>query len=194
MSESANIKEKEIKNLKESIKLLERDNKELSSYYQDIRNSFTVLEFVAIPVNFDISSFLSLREQVGISKYDGIDLEQVKFFAETVKNSPVLGLFNTTQIGPLLYLLSIFEELNLIVTSIHNPIRKRHQQYENFIENNLRLSPEERYNINIILINIFPLIGDKVIEESLKIAENLQQYQTELNKSLGKISNLDLTS
>jgi len=194
MSESTNIKEKEIKNLKESIKLLEKDNKELSSYYQDIRNSFTVLEFVAIPVNFDISSFLSLREQVGISKYDGIDLEQVKFFAETVKHSPVLGLFNTNQIGPLLYLLSIFEELNLIVTSIHNPIRKRYQQYENFIENNLRLSPKERYNVNIILINIFPLMGDKIIEESLKIAENLQQYQTELNKSLGKISNLDLTS
>jgi len=56
------------------------------------------------------------------------------------------------------------------------------------------MAPEDRYSLNIILINIFLFVGDEIIKESLEIAMNLQKYQVELNKSLGKIPDLDLMS
>jgi len=197
MSESATIKrlEAEIKSLEGQCDLLRSYQNQNDQPTDQLQNNFTILEVVAIPANFDISSFLSLREQHGMSRYDGLDLEQVKFLAESAKNSPILALFdNKLRSGSVLYLLSILEELNLVVKSIHNPIRKTYQQYENFLDYNLRMAPEDRYSLNIILINIFLFVGDEIIKESLEIAMNLQKYQVELNKSLGKIPDLDLMS
>jgi len=197
MSESATIKrlEAEIKSLEGQCDLLRSYQNQNDQPTDQLQNNFTILEVVAIPANFDISSFLSLREQHGMSRYDGLDLEQVKFLAESAKNSPILALFdNKLRSGSVLYLLSILEELNLVVKSIHNPIRKTYEQYENFINYNSRMAPEDRYSLNIILINIFLFVGDEIIKESLEIAMNLQKYQVELNKSLGKIPDLDLMS
>lgn len=162
-------------------------------YHDDERsspqNNFVILDFVAIPPNFDISSFLSLREQVGISRYREIDLEQVKIMAEGIKHSPVLAVLNNHRMksGACLYLLSIIEELGLVVKSIDNPIRRSFQQYENYLKNR---GPKS-HGLNIIIVNIFPLLGDNIIEESLEIAKKLQSYQNELDESIDKVANLD---
>lgn len=154
--------------------------------------TIVMLEFVAIPPNFDIVSYLTLREQVGISKYSEIDLDQVKILAESVKSSPVLAILNNKAIAcsPCLYLLSILEELELVVRSINNPIRKIFSEYKNYLKQNSD-PRNRRFDVNLIVINIFPLMGDSIIQESLRIAEKLQIYQDELDKSIAKVPSLD---
>ena len=172
-------------------------NENLRTTYKDIkpksRDAVVILDFVAIPPNFDISAFLSLREQVGISRYKEINLEQVKIMAEAVKHSPVLALLNNNLMKSeeCLYLLSIIEELGLVVKSINNPIRKSYHQYKNYLNNRSFDDRGRLDSFNIILVNIFPLLGDKIINESLEIAKELQTYQTELTKSIEATPNLD---
>jgi hypothetical protein len=179
------------------VKILKRGEEERSRERIMKRDQYkpptmVMLEFVAIPPNFDIVSYLGLREQVGISRYSGIELEQVKILAETVKHSPVLALLNNKAMScsPCLYLLSILEELELVVRSINNPIRKMFSEYKNYLKVNA--DPRNRsFDVNLIVINIFPLMGDDIIQESLRIAEKLQIYQDELDESIAKVPILD---
>jgi len=185
--------EKEEEKMKEQLLNQERSRRSHNDPSPRTRDAITILDFVAIPPNFDISSFLSLREQVGIPRYKEIDLEQVKMMAEAIKHSPVLAILNNNLMKSevCLYLLSIIEELGLIVKSINNPIRKSYQEYKNYLNNRPVDSRGRLASFNVVIINIFPLMGDKIIAESIEISQRLQTYQDELDASIEKVPILD---
>jgi len=162
-----------------------------------IDNYFTV-EFVAIPPDFDISNYLSLREQAGIfGDLKNVNLDQVRKIADGAKFSPVFSVLNNAQLSveSCLYFLYVVNELGLVVKSIHNPIRKSSSSYKGFLSwhneskgNHMYISGQAVKRINIIIINIFPLMNQDVIDEAMGIAANLQEYQKEVDNNLKKVS------
>ena len=155
--------------------------------------NFLFLEFVAVPANFDINSYMSMREQLGLMRMPTdikVDFEKTKFLAETIKLSPVFSILNNNNLeaSSCLYLLAILDDLELIVRSISNPIRRGHNDYLTYIKN---FSHRSRFYLNIVIINICQLFTDEVINESLSIATQLATYQQELEEKLRKVGNLD---
>lgn len=164
--------------------------------------NYTMIEFVAIPPDFDISNYLTLREQAGIFECKGIELDQVKKIAEAIKFSPVLALMNNALLKPEIgiYLLSVLNELGLVLNSIPNPLRLDRQDYKSFIDryyenskhrHSTYIRGQDIIHLNIILVNIFPMMDESIINEALDIANKLQEYQTEVNEKLKKISIID---
>lgn len=177
-------------------KLTNQDWNEIRSNRR-IENYFSI-EFVAIPPDFDIVNFLSLREQAGIFKFKKVDLGQVKKIAMGVQHSPVFAVMNNTALSPssCMYFLSIVNELGLVLKSIHNPMRKAASDYMDFIEHyeegrGAYIRGQEVDRLNFIIVNMFPMMAGDVIDESMTIAQNLQKYQAEVEENMKSIGNLD---
>jgi hypothetical protein len=177
------------------------DNAVDNAKFNLVENYFLV-EFVSVPPNFDISNFLTLREQVGQFDINQVELNQIKKIADAIKFSPVVSLLNNALLNPVagFYLLSVLDELGLVVKSITNPLRKSGEEYKRFIKRYNENSKEgyltyirgqETKRVNIIIINLFQMMNQNVIDESLKIANDLQKYQIEVDKKLKEIGNLD---
>ena len=69
-----------------------QDAAELNTYIKE----YFMVEFVAIPPDFDINNYLTLREQVGQFDNKDVILNQVKKIADAIKFSPVTSLLNNS--------------------------------------------------------------------------------------------------
>lgn len=174
------------------------DAAELSIYLKE----YFMVEFVAVPPDFDINNYLTLREQVGQFDNEKIMLSQVKKIADAIKFSPVTSLLNNALLDPRvgMYLLSILDELGLILKSIPNPLRRGSIDYKTFLDrysNNqeaqrpTHIRGQEAERVNIVIINLFPMMNQQVINEAMDIAHKLQEYQTEVDKKMKGAKNLD---
>jgi len=162
-----------------------------------VADYFTV-EFVAIPPDFDISNYLSLREQIGIfGDFKNVNLDQVRKIADGAKYSPVFSILNNAylNIESCLYFLYVINELGLVVKSIPNPIRKSALDYKNFLKfysksdgDYVYINGQVTKRINIVIINIFHLMSQAVIGEAMEIAAKMQEYQLEVDSNLKKVS------
>lgn len=163
-----------------------------------VENYFTV-EFVAIPPDFDISNFLSIREQGGMfGDLEHVNISQVRKIADGVKHSPVFSILNNAllSIDSCLYFLNVVNELGLVVKSIHNPIRSTRSDYKRFLKyyneyggkNVIHIRGQDVKRINIVIVNIFPLMSQKVIDEAIGIAGKLQEYQTEVDENIKNLA------
>lgn len=173
------------------------DRAELSIYVKE----YMLVEFVAVPPDFDINNYLTLREHVGQFDNKEIVLSQVKKIADAVRFTPVTSLLNNALLDPKvgMYLLSIFDELGLILKSIPNPLRKSAIDYKTFLDsysNDLKkqypihIRGQEAQKVNIVIVNLFPMMNQHVIDEAMEIAQNLQKYQNEVNQKMKKVGNL----
>lgn len=162
-------------------------------------NNYFSIEFVAIPPDFDISNFLSLREQAGIFKFEEVDLDQVRKIAEGVKYSPVFAVMNNALLSAssCMYFLSVLNDLGLILKSIHNPMRMNGNDYKHFIETyeapnrSLHIRGQRVKTLNFIIVNIFPMMSQNVIDEAFEIAQNLQKYQSEVDQKIDSLGSLE---
>ena len=162
---------------------------------------YFVVEFVAIPPDFDILNYLTLREQAGIFKEtDDTNITHIKNIIESIKYSSVFAMLNNANISPssCMYVLHVLNELGLVLRSIHNPIRK--DGYKQFIKTNETCTKEDRWiyvngqeikRVNFVIVNIFNLMSEDVINESMSIAQNLQNYQKHIDEENKNLSNLD---
>jgi len=166
-----------------------------------VENYFLV-EFVSVPPDFDIGNFLTLREQVGQFDIKGVELNQIKKIADAIRFSPVTSLLNNALLNPVVgfYLLSILDELGLIVKTISNPLRKSMEEYKDFVKKynrNMRegyltyIRGQEAKRVNIVIVNLFQMMNQNVIDESLKIANDIHEYQNKINKKFKEIGRLD---
>lgn len=167
-----------------------------------IIDNYTMVEFVSVPQEFDIDNYLTFHEQMGLFDIKGIHLKQLKHIAEAIKYSPVVALMNNSVLEPVVgfYLLSILDELNLILKSIPNPLRRSRVEYKTFIEDYTEnkdqgvfsyVREQEVKFINIIIVNIFPMMSEDVISEAAKNSRDIQKYQDEFDEKLKGIENLD---
>ena len=193
ISESTNIEKEVNMNLDN-----ENDYRELSTYVKD----YFLVEFVAIPPDFDIGSFLTLREHVGLFENDQVQLNLIKKIVEGVKYSPVTSLLNNALLTPItgMFLLSVLDELGLIVKAIPNPIRRSQESYKDFIKRYYSRHKEnypvfirgqDVKRVNLIIINLFQILDQHIIDSTVKIATEIQKHQLEVQKKIKEIGKLD---
>ena len=158
---------------------------------------YTILEYVFIPDNFDIKSHLNMREQAGIFKFNAVDLKNLNVISASVRESPIFCLLNNPNINPRVcgYFLHILNELNLVVKTVDNPLRRSHSDdtYDEFcegweLERNNYIRGQEVKMINFIIINFCKLSINKVVEEYSKTAFNIEKEQYTFDKSLGGLT------
>ena len=155
--------------------------------------NYHLCEFVAIPTNFTIEQHLKMREQMGMFPSPNINLKQLMVLAEGVKNSSVTTIMNNVSISiqTCLYFIYILNELGVVLSSIHNPLRLNSDDYLNLIkyhdntDNNRHYIRGQTYDtMNMIIVNVFHLFNEITLEEALGIAESLKKHQEEFDDNL----------
>jgi len=166
---------------------------ELDHQNEYVKDYMTV-EIVAIPPDFDILNYLSLREQAGIFKNKKINKQHLEIIAEGVKASPVFSMLNNIRIDPAtcLYFLKVIHELGLVLKSLYNPMRNHIDMYLEQMEERgqVYIRGQRTETVNFTIINIFPMMNDDVISEAMSIATKLHEYQIEVDEKLGSLGNI----
>jgi hypothetical protein len=156
-------------------------------------DNYNICEVVAVPQNFDIKSFLSMREQMGMFKAKNIDSKLLEAVSMAVTCSPIFSSMNNALINPYVfsYFLHILDELGLIIKNYHNPIRKnyRDKPYLEFCQRweegrYTYIRGQEVKRISFIVINIVQLFSQDVIDEAKKALEDIEKFQTDANKKM----------
>jgi len=166
------------------------DHRELNVH---IKN-YVMAEFVAVPPDFDCISHLSMREHVGIFSVKDVDIKQVKIISDAVASSPAFTSMNNATIHPAscFFFLQLMSELNLILKSIDNPLRRNQEEYKAFAKrwehdhvSYIRGQDIER--ISFLIVNIVPLLGQNIIDEAWESIIELNQFQKEINENNYKL-------
>jgi len=172
----------------------DRDEQELGMRNETVKN-YVTLEFVAIPPDFDIMNYLSLREQAGVFKQKNVNLKHLEVIAEGVKASPVFAMLNNIRINPTtcLYFLKVIHELDLVLKTLYNPMRSQIDHYLKAMDErggNVYIRGQMAETVNFVIINMFPMMNDDVINESMSIAQKLQEYQVEVDEKIEAMENI----
>ena len=156
--------------------------------------NYMTIEFVAIPPDFDILAYLSLREQAGIFKTKNVDLKQLQVIADGVRMSPVFSMLNNIRIdrSTCLYFLKVIHELDLVLKTVYNPMRTNIDAYLEQFETSrsVWIRGQEAKTVNFTIINLFNVMSQEVVDEAMAIAKKLQDEQTATNERLESMDNL----
>lgn len=150
-----------------------------------------ILEYVVIPPGFDILNHLKMREQIGIFENKNIELPHLKIISDSISFSPVFSILNNIKISIVscIFFLKIIDELDLVVRSIHNPLRR---SYENLIKNNgqtdvdllITMNCHADTVFNFVIINLACVYNDNTINEVIEKCNKVYQEQEEYKESL----------
>lgn len=157
---------------------------------------YTICEVVALPPNFDIKSFLSMREQMGMFKADHIDSYQLEKLSMGVTCSPIFLSMNNALLNPhtVAYFLYILDELDLIIKSVYNPIRRSYgdKPYLEFCkrwedERYSYIAGQEVKRINFVIINLVQLFQQNIIDEAKQVILDLEKFQDDASKTMKEL-------
>lgn len=171
-------------------------NEEQLDRQNEIVENYMTLEFVAIPPDFDIMNHLSLREQGGIFESTHVNLKHLNIIADGVKSSPVFAMLNNIRIHPAtcLYFLKVIHELELVLKTLYNPMRDHIDRFiahfDNYASSPYIKGQRVGTTINFVIVNMFPMMNDDVINESMEIAMKLQSYQTGMDEKIKSMNNI----
>lgn len=173
-------------NITEEDRILERQNRTVDNY--------STVEIVAVPPDFDIMQYLTMRESAGIFNQKGIQLKTLTALADGVKYSPVFCIQNNIRLKPItcMFFIKVLNELGLVLKSIRNPLREDLERYMEQLDEcgndtYLYVRGQEVKRVNFTIINIFPLMNDDVIHEAMEIAQRLQEQQQQFEGKLATI-------
>jgi hypothetical protein len=153
-------------------------------------DNYIMAEFVAVPPDFNLQSHLTMREHVGIYEIKNMNLTQANALIDAIKSSPVFCSMNNVMLNPNIcfFVLQLLQELNLIIKSIDNPMRRNMDKdiymhwakhWESGRENFLRGQTIKR--MNFLVVNVVHLFQEHVYEEALKAMDEVIQFQTEVD-------------
>jgi hypothetical protein len=169
-----------------------RDHRELNLRV----DNYLVTEVVAVPPDFDIKNYLSMREQVGMFKADKVDQKQLEIISMGVTCSSIFSSMNNALINPYSvgYFLYILDEIGLIIKSHHNSIRKSYsgKSYLEFCthwqdENYNYVRGQEVKRLSFVIVNIVQLLQKDIIKEAKKALAEVVKYQTESKEKMEEI-------
>jgi hypothetical protein len=153
-------------------------------------DTYSAVEYVAIPENFELENHLTFRERMGLQKNKNINMKNIKAMAMAVRSGPTFTMMNSQfiSIHDCVYFLYILDQLDCIVRSIPNPFRFYNDTYERWIDDSIRLDSNTEIfidghfvrNINLIIINIYNLMNDETFEDVIQTATDLEEYQKNL--------------
>jgi len=176
-----------------------RDQETQLSDANSLVENYMTIEFVAIPPDFDIMNYLSLREQANIFSLKHVNLKHLEIIADGVKSSPVFSMLNNIRIEPTtcLYFLKVIHELGLVLKTLHNPIRSNIDHVLQHLDKMGKSKYDEVFirgqtakRVNFTIINIFPMMNEEIIHEAMSIAQKLQEYQKEVDKKIESMDNI----
>jgi len=156
--------------------------------------NYSTVEIVAVPPDFDIHQYLTMRESAGIFKHKSVDLKNLSIISDSVKCSSIFCIQNNIRINPVtcMFYLKILDELNLIVRSVYNPIREDIERYMRMIDEEdgeyLSIKDQVTKTINFTIINVYQMMEDDTMNEVMEIARRLQDSQKMFEESLNKIA------
>jgi len=162
------------------------DHRELNTRVKN----YVMAEFVAVPPDFDCMSHLSMREHIGMFAIKDVDTTQVKIISDAVASSPVFSTMNNATLNPrsCFFFLQLLGELNLILKGIDNPLRRSQEEYKQFAKRweanrTTYVRGQDVDRISFIIVNIVPLLSQKIIDEAWESILELNQFQKEINET-----------
>lgn len=158
-------------------------------------DNYLVTEVVAVPENFEIKSYLSMREQANIFKAKGVHLKQIEALDMAVKHTAIFSSMNNALINPstVMYYLGILDELNLILKSFPSAISTNKGDYLEFCKNwdserYTLIRGQEVKRISFVIVNIVQLLKQNIIDEAIETVNSLILFQNEANKNLKELT------
>lgn len=151
--------------------------------------AYSIVEFVAIPSNFDITTHLKMRERMGLFDASQVNVRQLEIISMAVSSSPVFTILNNPNISmsSCWFFLSLMDELNLIVRKIKNPLRRNKSDYERLLklppDNGYHIDDNVYYEINFIIVNVMQFVSMEIAEEAWNVAEKIEEFQLSINVS-----------
>jgi hypothetical protein len=150
-----------------------------------------IIECIALPPDLDLNTFLSIPESVGRFTDKRMDKNQILTIGQSIQASPV---FTLTFAKPSVFVscitfLKILQELDLTVKGISNT-KSSNISYNDFLSMLDPLSRDDDLltEIIIVVINLFPLISDNIMENALKSLVNLEEFQREIQESIKMVT------
>lgn len=175
---------------KENVKEVDFSNK-FETF--DNRDNIFFTEHVVVPPEFNIDILLSFREKAGIFKNKYIDLKQMKALASAISYTPIFSSLNNRNISfsTCVYFLHILKECGLVMTTIQNPTRENlilSEVYENngltsLYEINNESGKTTDVRISMIIINLYQLFNNELVEECIDKVNSFIDYQNQLSKA-----------
>jgi hypothetical protein len=166
---------------------MENNTKFLENFTID---NYTLAEFVCVPPNFDVEFYMSMHERIGIFETDKIKKHDVKIIVDAIKSNVLFTTMNNPNIHPnsCFFILSLFQDLDLIIKSIDNPLRRSMDKhvYQNFSKR----WETDRYNvrgdnvsrISFLVFNIYYIFSDNVYDEVITRAKKVEEMQKSIDK------------
>jgi len=151
-----------------------------------IENYF-ILEVAAIPPNFELHQYLSMRESVGIFENKGINLKEVNIIIEGIKHSPVFAVMNNPRISlsSCVFVLQLLHELNLVIESIPNPLKR--SGYKDFLKYHdpdskspIWFDSQGAKTLNFVIINMFHMMSEDIYKDVVGKSDAMEVYQKKL--------------
>ena len=151
-----------------------------------------IVEFIAIPPDLDINNFLSFPESVGRFKSRYVKKDLISLIAESIQTSPIYTISNASVsvIYSCLTFLNILQELELTVSTASN-VKEPNTRYKDFLESGFfsERSPDETTtNFVIVIVNLFPLMSENLIEDALKSLIKLEEFQEEVRQTIKAVA------
>ena len=157
-----------------------------------MNRSRVIVEFVAIPPDLDIHNFMSVPESVGRFRDPRVKKEHIFLIAESIKNSPVFTLVNALEsvLVSCISFLNILQEIGITVKTVSN-IKRSNMNYREFLESehfSNDVDDQDRIvpGVVVVVVNLFPLISDNLMEDALESIIKLEEFQEEIKQSIEK--------
>lgn len=137
----------------------------------------SIVEYAVIPHNMDITRHLSVREMAGFYIHNEINVERIKAYHSGIAHSgiSVYPIGTKESFCSLYWYFSILQDLALIITESHNPMRPpsykdefKHRHFEKYIEDRTK----REWGIAIIF-NIYMMLEEKLVNSA---KNRLQEY------------------
>jgi hypothetical protein len=151
--------------------------------------NYVMAEFVAIPPTFNLRNHLTMREHIGMFEVKNMNIKQAEIFVDSIKSSAVFSSMNNAIINPSIcfFVLQLFQDLGLVLNSIDNPMRRNqsneiYKWWSNHWEQDRTtyVRGQEIMRISFLIVNVVHLLNDEVYGEALKVIENIEKLQSEI--------------
>lgn len=144
---------------------------------------YFMIEVVAVPSDFEITNHLKMREAAGIFDHEKVNLRQLVTISMAVRATPIFSALNNPLLNPYacMYFLDIMQELDLIINSVDNPIKRNREEYKVFLKRweegeHVYVRGQDVLRMNFIIINLVPLYQQNVMDEAVEAVNSILEH------------------
>lgn len=170
--------------------MMKRDD-DVTTHNSDRYTNLTLAEFVVVPPEFNIEYFMSMREKMGMFSLKEINAKEVEIIAMGIANSPVFSSMNNRNLNSIscMFVLDILDQLNLVLRSIPNPLRRDRASYAEHAQfmsasgfSSIRMQQSD--GLNFLIVNMYHVFNQNIIDQAWEAIQSVEKFQEEIKQSL----------